>query len=76
MSREGAKFLLNVADRAIDEHRARRVAAPEGALKLDIVSGNNVVLHGTLWGGNTAGTMFVYSPIHYIEQELGALTTN
>ena len=51
-------------------------AGDSGSPVFSIVSGNNVVLHGTLWGGNTAGTMFVYSPIHYIEQELGALTTN
>ena len=51
-------------------------AGDSGSPVFRIVSGNNVVLHGTLWGGNTAGTMFVYSPIHYIEQELGALTTN
>jgi len=27
-----------------------------------------------LWGGNGAGTQFVYSPIANIEQELGPLT--
>src|SRR5439155_22136942 len=51
-------------------------AGDSGSPVFSIVSGNNVVLHGTLWVANTAGTMFVYSPIHYIEQELGALTTN
>jgi hypothetical protein len=34
-----------------------------------------VSLVGILWGGNSSGTQFVYSPIANIEQELGALTT-
>jgi hypothetical protein len=34
-----------------------------------------VTLVGILWGGNSSGTQFVYSPIANIEQELGALTT-
>jgi hypothetical protein len=34
-----------------------------------------VTLLGNLWGGNSSGTLFVYSPIARIEQELGALTT-
>lgn len=38
-------------------------------------SGNNVRLLGVLWGGNGAGTLFVYSPIANVEQELGPLTT-
>ena len=32
-------------------------------------------LLGILWGGNASGTLFVYSPIANIEQELGPLTT-
>src|SRR4051812_41748716 len=35
----------------------------------------NVTLTGILWGGDEAGTQFVYSPIANIEKELGALTT-
>jgi hypothetical protein len=38
--------------------------------------GSNVTLVGILWGGNSSGTTFVYSPIANIEQELGALTTH
>jgi hypothetical protein len=34
-----------------------------------------VTLVGILWGGNSSGSQFVYSPISNIEQELGALTT-
>jgi hypothetical protein len=35
-----------------------------------------VALAGVLWGGNTAGTQFVYSPISNVQRsgELGALT--
>jgi hypothetical protein len=36
---------------------------------------SRVRLLGVLWGGNGAGTLFVYSPIANIEQELGPLTT-
>ena len=35
-----------------------------------------VTLLGNLWGGNSSGTLFVYSPIANIERELGPLTTN
>ena len=38
-------------------------------------TGSGVNLLGILWGGNGAGTVFVYSPIANIEQELGPLTT-
>ena len=33
---------------------------------------SSVTLVGILWGGNSSGTQFVYSPIANIEQELGA----
>jgi hypothetical protein len=41
-----------------------------------IVSGDTVQLSGTLWGGNSAGTSFVYSPMTNIERELGGLVTS
>jgi hypothetical protein len=31
----------------------------------------NVTLSGILWGGNSSGTQYVYSPISNIEKELG-----
>jgi hypothetical protein len=34
----------------------------------------SVTLLGNLWGGNSSGTLFVYSPIANIEHELGPLT--
>lgn len=37
---------------------------------------SDVTLSGILWGGNSAGTLFVFSPLSAIEQELGALTTH
>jgi hypothetical protein len=37
-------------------------------------SGSNVALLGILWGGS-GSTLYVYSPIGNIEQELGALQT-
>lgn len=40
-----------------------------------LAGGTNVTLLGVLWGGNSAGTQFVYSPIANVEQELGPLTT-
>jgi hypothetical protein len=38
--------------------------------------GNNVQLVGILWGGNGSGTLFVYSPLKNVVQELGPLTTH
>jgi hypothetical protein len=40
-----------------------------------ITSRSNVALLGNLWGGNSSGTLFVYSPIANIEREFGDLTT-
>lgn len=39
-------------------------------------SGSNVTLYGILWGGNTSGTQFIFSPMSGIERELGTLTVN
>jgi len=36
---------------------------------------DRVTLLGNLWGGNSSGTLFVYSPVANIEKELGQLTT-
>jgi hypothetical protein len=41
-----------------------------------IEADGSATLLGNLWGGNTSGTQFVYSPIANIEDELGALATN
>jgi hypothetical protein len=49
-----------------------------GSNVFQITSGSNVKLAGGLWGGNGAGTMFVYSPFGNITRagELGPLTTH
>ena len=36
---------------------------------------SGITLVGMLWGGNSSGTQFVFSPISNIERELGALKT-
>jgi hypothetical protein len=38
-----------------------------------ITSGNNVELVGILWGGNSSGTQFVFSPLQQVQRELGTL---
>jgi hypothetical protein len=53
-----------------------RVSAGDSGSPVFISSGtSSVKLAGILWGGNSSGTTFVYSPIGKIEQELGSLTT-
>ncbi len=41
-----------------------------------IESSGAATLLGNLWGANSAGTLFVYSPLSGIENELGALQTH
>lgn len=43
--------------------------------RIDSGGGDNVTLLGNLWGGNSSGTLFVYSPMSGIEAELGTLQT-
>jgi hypothetical protein len=38
-----------------------------------ITDGNNVQLVGILWGGNSSGTQFVFSPLQQVQRELGTL---
>ncbi|HEX5574713.1 MAG TPA: hypothetical protein VFX42_02465 [Gemmatimonadales bacterium] len=40
------------------------------------ITGNSVMLAGVLWGGNSGGTQFVFSPFGNVTRELGALTTH
>lgn len=40
------------------------------------VTGSTVKLAGVLWGGNSGGTQFVFSPFGNVVSELGALTTH
>jgi hypothetical protein len=58
------------------ENTGRIVAGGDsGSPVFRINSSGRVTLLGNLWGGNSSGTLFVYSPIANIERELGPLTT-
>lgn len=53
-----------------------KVGAGDSGSPVFLGSGSSsVTLAGVLWGGNTSGTLFVYSPMAGIEKELGSLTT-
>ncbi|HEV8599392.1 MAG TPA: hypothetical protein VGQ69_08545 [Gemmatimonadales bacterium] len=47
-----------------------------GSDVFQVTSGSSVKLTGVLWGGNGAGTLFVYSPLGNVIRELGPLTTH
>jgi len=47
-----------------------------GSDVFQVVSTPNVKLAGVLWGGNSSGNQFVYSPFANVVRELGALTTH
>jgi hypothetical protein len=47
-----------------------------GSDVFQVTSTTNVKLAGVLWGGNSSGTQFVYSPFANVVRELGALTTH
>jgi hypothetical protein len=51
------------------------VGAGDSGSDVFMQSASGVSLLGVLWGGDSAGTLFVYSPIANIESELGPLTT-
>jgi hypothetical protein len=45
-----------------------------GSPVFQITSGDNVTLVGILWGGNSSGDLFVFSPLKGIQDELGGVT--
>jgi hypothetical protein len=47
-----------------------------GSDVFQVTSGSSVKLAGILWGGNGAGTQFVFSPFGNVTSELGALVTH
>jgi len=58
------------------EHTVSIVAGGDsGSPVFHIGNGGRVTLLGNLWGGNSSGTLFVYSPMANIERELGPLMT-
>jgi len=46
-----------------------------GSPVFTITGTSSARLNGILWGGNSSGTTFVFSPLAFVEQELGSLTT-
>jgi hypothetical protein len=44
-----------------------------GSPVFTISKGDDVQLRGILWGGNSSGTMFVFSPFNNIQLDLGAM---
>jgi hypothetical protein len=59
------------------ENSVRIVAGGDSGSPVFKIDGGErgVTLLGGLWGGNSSGTLFVYSPIANIQAELGALRT-
>jgi hypothetical protein len=55
---------------------ARVGGGDSGSDVFRVTSSTNVKLAGILWGGNSAGTQFVYSPLANVVRDLGALTTH
>ncbi len=57
--------------------RASVAAGDSGSPVFKITNGSDATLYGLLWGGNSSGTSFVYSPIGNIQRsdELGSLRT-
>jgi hypothetical protein len=45
-----------------------------GSPVFTVTNGDNVQLVGILWGGNSSGDMFAFSPLKNIQQELGVMT--
>jgi hypothetical protein len=42
----------------------------------DVFQSTDVKLAGILWGGNSGGTQFVFSPLANVVRDLGPLTTH
>jgi hypothetical protein len=51
-------------------------AGDSGSDVFQVTSSTSVKLAGILWGGNSNGTQFVFSPLANVERDLGALTTH
>jgi len=58
------------------ENTVQIVAGGDSGSPVFHIDGSTATLLGNLWGGNSSGTLFVYSPIANIERELGLLTTH
>jgi hypothetical protein len=51
-------------------------AGDSGSDVFQVTSSTNVMLAGILWGGNSNGTQFVFSPLANVVRDLGPLTTH
>jgi hypothetical protein len=70
----GSSIVLLCQD-FVENNRQIVAGGDSGSPVFRINSGGSVTLLGNLWGGNSSGTLLVYSPIANIERELGPLTT-
>ena len=70
----GSNIVLLCQD-FVENNRQIVAGGDSGSPVFRINSSGRVTLLGNLWGGNSSGTLFVYSPIANIERELGPLTT-
>jgi hypothetical protein len=70
----GSNIVLLCQD-FVENNRQIVAGGDSGSPVFRINSSGSVTLLGNLWGGNSSGTLFVYSPIANIERELGPLTT-
>jgi hypothetical protein len=71
--------IVNLCQDIVENTSATIVGGGDsGSQVFSVVSGDNVRLVGLLWGGNSSGTLFVYSPIENVERtdELGTLTVH
>jgi hypothetical protein len=67
--------IVNLCQGIVENTSAKIVEQGDsGSQVFAAVSGDNVNLVGLLWGGSTSGSLFVYSPISNVEEELGTLT--
>lgn len=53
-----------------------RVGGGDSGSDVFVGTGSSVKLAGVLWGGNSSGTQFVFSPFGNVTRELGTLTTH
>jgi hypothetical protein len=58
------------------ESTSQIVAGGDSGSQVFVEGSNGVTLVGLLWGGNSSGTQFVFSPLSQVEQELGTLKVN
>jgi len=67
--------IVNLCQDIVENTSAKIVEGGDSGSQVFVtLSGDNVRLVGLLWGGNSSGTLFVYSPIGNVEGELGTLT--